>query len=232
MIALAFLLVFGVFKDFTRIMAALLLFRFDFRQFWLPVLITSCILSLSTELFVHILKLPFALSEIIDAMILTNSLFFFMRLPFWYSVILSLSAWLYGFLMECVGYVVLINYGIFEPKEFLDNYIPTCTLEFIGGVLCVLVSSFLYKRGWGFVFMQEKVRVQEKINLMILVGLIISVFLMEFTLYLIFHDNNTALTLISLSSFLFSLCLLTIYIKVKREWRQYYSNRNGKDYDL
>jgi hypothetical protein len=231
-IAFIFNVVFGVVEDFTKIMAALLLFRFDFRKFWLPILITSLVISLSDTLVIDDLKLPFIVSESIDVVILLISLIYLLRLSFWFSMILSLSSWVYGFLMQCIGYAGLVHYSVFEPKDFYDHYQAVCTLQAIGGVLCVLVSTSIYQKGWGFLFMQERIRIQERLNLLALVGVVICVALMEYTIYLVYTQNRSNLAPMSACLFLFSLVLLTIYIKVNRDWEQYYSTRNAKDFNL
>lgn len=226
-----FSFVFGALENFTKILAAFLLFRFGFRQTYIPVLIVSCMISLSDIGTISVMKLPFWFVESIDLFIVTISFIFLMRLPFWYSVILSFSAWIYGTVIQAGVAMFLVETGIFTMKQIIEHFVATSTVQMMGALLCSWISWCLYRKGYGFVFMSEKVEIQDRGNLVMISSIVACIAFFEYAIY-IGSLGHPYIEMISLGLSLASLSALIIYNKTKKDWKHYYLNRNTKDFHL
>lgn len=218
-LSLAISTVFGILEVFGQLLLSITFFRIPYRSYLFQLFLTSILISIVATLAYDVWKLPFITSEIILSVIAFLVIKMIFKTSIWNSFLIYFTGYLAGNLF----YLFLSLIGVAQADDMAYEVVSTITVQFYLFVVFTLTSLFIYKKGWGFVFISEKMDIRPEyraLNMVIVSAgfLALITCLVGFYLYVYHYSLSDYAIVIYLALFILFIC--SIYVLSKRNMEE------------
>ncbi|KAB2328201.1 hypothetical protein F7731_25940 [Cytobacillus depressus] len=204
---------FGVLEVFGQLLLSITLFRFPYRSYLIHLIAASTVVSIVATLVYDVWDLHFITCEIIVAAVSYLTIKVTFKTSYWHSFLIFFT----GSLVSGIFLFFLSVIGIAEVKEMANEFVSTITVQFYLFVVFTLVALFIYQKGWGFVFISEKMDIRPQyrtLNMIILSTGFLAIIAALLAFYLCFYkyplsDFTLILFLVFLILFIWGIYILS-----------------------
>jgi hypothetical protein len=221
---------FSFLQDLGKSFGTMLLFRFSFKQYYKTAIVIAFINCCSDFLWIDILGLPYFVSMAISFYLLIFLCWWLYRIRFSYAMLLGTAHSLIQSIDERIFTRATQYFGLFT------DYVNDPRAMFVAmtwtGVTLILIFSILYRKGMGFVFMQEHLDLSKKMDRNLIRFSLFFSLIYNFSSYF-YQTNISNLALVCLSFIepIFAFVVLWLYqTKIQKEWSDYFKDKNALNY--
>jgi hypothetical protein len=201
------------------------LFRIPYRAYLFHLLIASTAVSIGATLVYDVWELHFIASELIVAAITYLSVRVAFKTSWWHTFLIFFT----GYMVSGMFYAFLAVIGVADVNHMVNEIVSTITVQFYLFVSFTLLSISLYQKGWGFVFISEKMDIRSPyrtLNMVILITGFFGIIAALLALYL--NVNHLPLSNFTIILFLILLIIFnwTIYLLSNKNVEERFTKTN------
>lgn len=208
-------LLFSVIQGLALLTFMLTLFRFNPRYYLIPILVVSVVISISSYFFREQWDMAY-LDPFIYLAILIIGTIWMLEVNLLLAVLISFSGYMGFVFIQTLIMLLLKVIGVLTFENLNDSYhFQTALLSVSTSFIVILLSWFLFRKGWGFTFSFKKKKNIREITLF--VSIILLVITVIATILLCLYNNKFDNLYAFLVLFLSALVILLYFALIKEK---------------
>ncbi|ALS20953.1 MULTISPECIES: hypothetical protein [Paenibacillus] len=207
----------------AMIVLSLTMFRFQYYYYLHKIYGTAFIMSLITFYFRDIVELgTFAVISALSAEIILIMIIY--RIPFFYSLLVSVTGFIAGVIIESAVMLSGIKLGLFDPVQIQQSVAVLGSIQLITAFIISLIIYPLQRRKIGFLFKTKYLASRTALkgyNFILSAFLVLSIVLAQLEL-ISFYNHSMNIVSSTFIAFIFLIGIYVAYIHNKKIIRETY----------
>jgi hypothetical protein len=133
------------------------IFRLNMMHYIWHVLLIVTVTNIQSYVIREELSL-LPISPVINLIITILFLIIVIKIPVIWSMVMAITGYIAFVLIQSA--IIFLSFGFITPSETHDHIWKTYLGQFLAGVISFTIAWFLYKRGYGFTYEFEKLRLR------------------------------------------------------------------------
>lgn len=216
---------FGILEVLGILIFSITLYRIPYRSYLYQLLAASTVVSIVATLAFDVWEFHFIVSELIVATITYLSVRVAFKTSWWHCFLIFFT----GYMLSGIFYAFLTVIGVADLNSMVNEIVSTITVQFYLFVSFTLLSISLYRKGWGFVFISDKMDIRSHyrtLNMVILITGFFGIIAALLALYL--NVNHLPLSNFTIILFIIFLIIFiwAIYLLSNKNVEERFSKTN------
>jgi hypothetical protein len=172
------------------------IFRFNIKTYFWPCIFILLLINLQNY-FIREELLLTSIAPIINLILTVFFLVIFVKIPFIWSMVMTVTGYItFGIIQTSI---LFLSFGYFSFQQTQQFAWKMYLAQLLSGVLGTFIGWLLYKRGYGFSFSFEKLRLKWE---RVFIGSLLSAFFLALVVMMAYKDVFINLIVLAITLFL------------------------------